>query len=116
MEIWINNLKGQIRTQSQQAEKTDIFRPLLQDDYLEQSRQVAKIIQGRLGLFSNDVVQIRENPLAILSGIYMPALLLELGYLSNLKDEAKLQNKKTREAIAGAIADAIGQFLEQSQL
>ena len=46
----------------------------------------------------------------------MPALLLELGYLSNLKDEAKLQNKKTREAIAGAIADAIGHFLEQSQL
>ena len=116
MEIWINNLKGQIRTQSQQAEKADIFRPLLQDDYLEQSRQVAKIIQGRLGLLSNDVVQIRENPLAILSGVYMPALLLELGYLSNIKDEAKLQNEKTRETIAGAIADAIGQFLEQSEL
>jgi N-acetylmuramoyl-L-alanine amidase len=116
MEIWINNLKGQMRTQSQKVEKVDIFRPLLQDDYLEQSRQVAKIIQGRLGLLSNDVVQIRENPLAILSGIYMPALLLELGYLSNLKDEAKLQNEKTRETIAGAIADAIGQFLEQSEL
>lgn len=116
MEIWINNLKGQMRTQSQKVEKVDIFRPLLQDDYLEQSRQVAKIIQGRLELLSNDVVQIRENPLAILSGIYMPALLLELGYLSNLKDEAKLQNEKTRETIAGAIADAIGQFLEQSEL
>ena len=114
MDIWINNQNGQIRVSN---DKKDVdqngifFRPLLQDDHLEKSRRFAKILQAQLVGQSRRPIKIRENPLAILSNIYMPALLLELGYLSNLDDETKLQNETKRQEISICISEAIVVFL-----
>ena len=115
MDIWINNQNGQIRVSSDKNSDVDqngiFFRPLLQDDHLEKSRRFAKILQAQLVGQSRRPIKIRENPLAILSNIYMPALLLELGYLSNLDDETKLQNETKRQEISICISEAIVVFL-----
>ncbi|MBP94940.1 hypothetical protein CMK18_03215 [Candidatus Poribacteria bacterium] len=115
MDIWINNQNGQIRVSDDKNSDVDqngiFFRPLLQDDHLEKSRRFAKILQAQLVGQSRRPIKIRENPLAILSNIYMPALLLELGYLSNLDDETKLQNETERQEISICISEAIVVFL-----
>ncbi|MCH2576031.1 N-acetylmuramoyl-L-alanine amidase [Candidatus Poribacteria bacterium] len=115
MDIWINNQNGQIRVSNDKKSDVDqngiFFRPLLQDDHLEKSRRFAKILQAQLVGQSRRPIKIRENPLAILSNIYMPALLLELGYLSNLDDETKLQNETKRQEISICISEAIVVFL-----
>jgi len=115
MDIWINNQNGQIQVSNDKKSDADqngiFFRPLLQDDHLEKSRRFAKILQAQLVAQSTHPIKIRENPLAILSSVYMPALLLELGYLSNLEDEAKLQNEINRQEIAICISEAIIAFL-----
>ena len=115
MEVWINNQNGQMQVSKNPDKNINVFRPLLQDDYLDQSRQLAKIVQTQLTHQSSGPIQIRENPLAILSSVYMPALRLELGYLSNQDDEAKLQSETIRQQIAVSISEAIIKFLMRNE-
>ena len=43
----------------------------------------------------------------------VPSVLVELGYLSNLKDEAQLRSARHRRAIAEAIVSAIDYYREE---
>jgi N-acetylmuramoyl-L-alanine amidase len=57
----------------------------------------------------------RSANFVVLRGTNMPAVLLELGYLSDAQDVARLQSPEGRAAIGGAVAQAADLFLATRQ-
>ncbi len=82
-----------------------------QDAYLEQSISVAdeiqKQFQGRVKRRNRGV---KQQPLAVLRGSTMPAVLVELGFLTNPGEEDFLQSKQGKELLASAIYRAIKSY------
>jgi N-acetylmuramoyl-L-alanine amidase len=52
----------------------------------------------------------REAGFAVLTGLDVPSVLIELGYLSNEEEEELLKSKQHREKIVNAIKDAIDEY------
>ncbi len=57
----------------------------------------------------------REASYAVLLSPDVPAVLLELGFVSNASDEKNLQSKRWRKKTLGAVADAIDDYFETEQ-
>jgi N-acetylmuramoyl-L-alanine amidase len=57
----------------------------------------------------------RSAGFRVLKAPDVPSVLLELGYLSNRKDDASLSSAEWREKAAGRVADAIGAFFDSKQ-
>ena len=53
----------------------------------------------------------RQAPFVVLTGATMPAALVELGFISNPDEAARLQAAGTQEQIAAVLAEAIGEFV-----
>lgn len=83
---------------------------LSQEVFLDQSLGFASILHEQLRLATGNLTPLTEIPLATLSEVYMPALLIELGYLSNAANQEKLTDFDSQEAIAGSIGAAIVEY------
>ncbi len=59
-------------------------------------------------------VQVFQAPLVVLQGAAMPAVVIELGYLTNSSDEEALASAERRSRYARSIAKAIGDYLVNS--
>ena len=110
--IYINNSSGKLRSKDPaEVEKGMLsrgkIRALSQEDFLEESRQFATHIQKALEPLSNSPIPLTELPMITLSGVYMPAILIELGYLSNEADEARLTNVANMGSMAVGIIQGI---------
>ena len=84
---------------------------LAQKEHLRQSQSLAEHIQGEL----NSLWQIRDRgvkqaPFRVLKGATMPAVLVEVGFMSNAGDAARLANANHRQRIAEAIFNALNGF------
>lgn len=55
--------------------------------------------------------KIRKEKFRVISGTTMPAVLLEIGYLSNAKEEAELYTEAFQNRVAEAIVSGIRQYL-----
>jgi N-acetylmuramoyl-L-alanine amidase len=53
-----------------------------------------------------------QAPLKPLAAVNMPAVLIELGYLSNTEDEAALVAEKRQDALAQAILDVVSSMID----
>lgn len=107
--IYVNNPNGQLRFPST-ANLTSTGKPintLSQANFLKQSQEFAFVLQRELNSLTETPVVITELPLIALSRVYMPAVLVEIGYLSNVEDLDKLSNPEHVAGIAKAIASAI---------
>ncbi len=58
---------------------------------------------------------VRQAPFVVLTGATMPAALVEVGFLSNPDDAARLARRDSQERIARALASAIVSFLRTPQ-
>lgn len=79
---------------------------------LNQSAVLARDVQERL----NALQEIRDRgvkqaPFVVLTGATMPAVLVEVGFLSNPDEAARLTARPALEALAGALVDALTSFL-----
>ena len=83
---------------------------LSQEDFLNQSLDFASILREQLKTSTENRTPLTEIPLTTLSEVYMPALLIELGYLSNAADLEKLTNFDSQAAIAESIGAAIAEY------
>ena len=83
---------------------------LSQEDFLGQSRDFASILQAQLKTSAEKPIPLTEIPLTMLSEVYMPALLIELGYLSNEANHEKLTDSGSQEAVASRIGTAIVKY------
>ena len=111
--IYLNNPKGQIRFPSttKPALTGQRLKVLTQVNFLKQSHDFARALQTELNFLTETPVQIIDLPLIALSEAYMPAVVLELGYLSNVEDLAKLSNAEYTESVSQAITRALQRYI-----
>lgn len=88
-----------------------IFMTLMQSANLEQSMRFAQIVDKNLkgGPFPTDR-GIWQQPLLVLWKTSMPAVLVELGFISNSADLARLKDSDTRDSIAERLFNAFKEY------
>lgn len=84
---------------------------LAQSQHMAESQRFAKLVQGEL----NQALQLRDRgvkqaPFRVLMGAAMPAVLVELGFVSNPDEEKKLQDPEYRGDLIAALARAVQRY------
>jgi len=84
---------------------------MAQAEHIARSSMLADMIQTEM----NQLAAIRDRgvkqaPFRVLVGADMPAVLVEVGFLSNADEERDMASEAYRERIAGSIATAIDRF------
>lgn len=84
---------------------------LAQSHHMSESQRLAGIIQEEL----NRALELRNRgvkqaPFRVLMGAAMPAVLVELGFLSNPREEERLADPLYRARLAGALVDAVSRY------
>ena len=92
-------------------EESYIFMSLMQNAYLEQSLLVASIISEKLkgGPIKADR-GVWQNPFYVLWKTGMPAVLVELGFISNQNDLSALKQDSQRDKIAVCLFNAFKEY------
>ena len=86
----------------------------IQDKHLIRSKKFAGIIQSELLMITQDPdSSIRGAPLVVLKGADMPAVLIELGYLTHPNESKALVDENFLVLITDAIIKAIEKFLSK---
>ena len=116
IKIYLNNPKGKLRFPSAigQAPSGQRLKILAQANFLKQSRDFAAALQTELNFLTEIPITITELPLIALSEIYMPGVVLELGYLSNARDLEQLSNTAYITSVAQAVTRAIQRYVSSA--
>lgn len=78
---------------------------------LQQSSRLAYAVHERLvSALGAEDHGVKQAPFYVLAGARMPAVLLEVGFISNPAEAAKLRRREYRDRIADAVADGIRVF------
>jgi len=86
---------------------------LAQSKYLKDSAYFAELVQKELDkLWEIPPRGIKQAPLKVLSGVTMPAVLVEIGFLSNPEEEKTMQKDEFLQKIAQSLSKAILDFKE----
>ena len=110
-------LEDDYKTHYQGFDPTDpesyIFMQLMQNAYLEQSVLMASIISEKMkgGPIKSDR-GISQNPFYVLWKTSMPAVLVEMGFISNTTDLVALRRSDMREDIAERLFNAFKDYKE----
>ena len=84
----------------------------IQERYLTSSRKLAEIMQAQIIKITQDPdSSIKSAPLSVLQGADMPAILIELGYLTNPNEGKALSNPEYLALIAEAISKGVKSYL-----
>lgn len=95
----------------------DILVDLAQRETTNRSAQFAQTLIPRLGAVSPLLSNTHRNAgFFVLLAPDVPAVLIETGFLSNPTDERRLSDPRAREAMAGAMADAVDAYFEGPRL
>ena len=88
-----------------------IFMSLMQNSNLEQSIRFAELVEKHLkgGPIKNDR-GVSQDPFLVLWRTAMPAVLLELGFISNANDLAALKSSTDRDKIAERLFKAVQEY------
>lgn len=87
---------------------------LAQSHHMAESQRFASLVQAEL----NQTLSLRNRgvkqaPFRVLMGAAMPAVLVELGFLSNPREESQLEDPEYRRRLVDALARAIGRYKAQ---
>ena len=101
-------------------QRRDRYAPILwdraQSKYLEKSRILADLIKARIDdLDGISSIRIQGAPLLMLQGANMPAILAEIGYLTNPSDEKRLNDRRHLIFLARKIRQAIDDYFERER-
>jgi N-acetylmuramoyl-L-alanine amidase len=89
---------------------------LAQSAHINESSRLAEAIQTQLNIVSKTENRgIKQAPFRVLSGAAMPAVLVEVGFISHPEQEKQLRSAAFQESVAGAIAKAVGDFFARRQ-
>jgi len=84
---------------------------LAQNRYLGESSRLAESVQREMNaLVGTRDRGVRQAPFRVLMGATMPAILVEVGFVSNAEEEARMKDDATKDKIAQALARAIAGF------
>lgn len=88
---------------------------LMRNQYRDQSIKLASAIQKEFTKRGRVDRGVKEQKLAVLMNAGMPAILTELGFLSNPEEEAYMLSEKGQEEIVQNLLDAIKQYKRQTE-
>lgn len=98
----------------EQAQNRPILWDRVQGGYLEKSRLLAGLINIRLdGLEAVEQSRVQGAPLLVLQGADMPAIIIEIGYVTNPAEEKKLIDDRYLADLALAIHQGIDEYFRQ---
>lgn len=87
---------------------------ILQEEYLNQSIDLAAKVQEN---FTNTLNRkdrgVKQAPLWVLDASYMPSVLIEIGFISNVEEGNFLNSDEGQDKVAKAIADAIFSYKKE---
>jgi N-acetylmuramoyl-L-alanine amidase len=88
-----------------------ILGDMIATEHLVESQEFARLALGELlskkGAISRGV---KQAPFVVLMGVQMPASLVEIGFITNAREEGALATDAERERIAENLASAVRQF------
>jgi N-acetylmuramoyl-L-alanine amidase/type II secretory pathway predicted ATPase ExeA len=96
----------------------ELIQKITRNEEISESRQLAVDIQqalaGRLELVSRSETNrgVKRAPFVVLTGAKMPAVLSEISFLSNAKDERLLLQSSQRERIAEGLYSGVAEYLD----
>jgi N-acetylmuramoyl-L-alanine amidase len=120
-----NNLRWDPRNPKLQSAIPDlsyILSDLRQTYKVEESKQLAEQLQqsvlSRLATDYDrvDDLGVKEGPFYVLVGAYMPCVLVEVSFLTNPIDGARLGTSQYRRALAEGIHEGIRRYIAQAKL
>ena len=86
----------------------------IQERYSTSSKKLAEIMQAQIIRITQDPdSRIKSAPLSVLQGADMPAILIELGYLTNPNEGKALADQKFLALLAEAISKGVKRFLSK---
>ena len=95
-------------------EVTNILIDLAQRAAMNQSARFANLLVSHLKKRTKVLRNThRFAGFAVLKAPDIPSVLLELGFLSNLRDERALRTSEYRKKLAGGIAKAVNNYFQQ---
>ncbi len=87
---------------------------LAQAEYLVESQALAASIQGRLNqLLGTQERGVRQAPFVVLEGAQMPAVLVEVAFLSNPDEASQINDPAFQDQVTGQIVQSILEFKAQ---
>jgi N-acetylmuramoyl-L-alanine amidase len=117
-----NSIAG--KSEAKPSAVQDILWDMEQTAYLQDSAYLASDIQKSIVENAHDILQkqkiaggwknrgVRQAPFYVLNRAAMPAVLVEIGYLSNPKDRALMGEKLFQESLAKALAEGVKKYKE----
>src|SRR4030095_14621376 len=99
------------RSPAEQQDLQLILWDLAQAHHMAESQRFANMVQGEL----NQTLQLRDRgvkqaPFRVLMGANMPAVLVELGFISNPDEEKKLQDAAYRSGLIQALVRSVQRY------
>jgi N-acetylmuramoyl-L-alanine amidase len=84
---------------------------ILQEEYLNQSIDLAaKVEENFKGVIDRKSRGVKQAPLWVLDASYMPSVLIEIGFISNIEEGKFLNSDEGQAKIAKAIAEGIATY------
>ncbi|MDD5712503.1 MAG: N-acetylmuramoyl-L-alanine amidase [Smithellaceae bacterium] len=91
----------------------EIIRDMGRTRSLNESVRLAQVLEKYLGnVFPRKGRGLREAPMALLEGIDVPAVVVEMGFATNPEERKLLADEKTEEMLAREMAAAIKAYLQ----
>lgn len=96
---------------AQKDDSGEILKDMEQTIRLNNSVLFAQIVQRNMeGVFPRKGRGLRDAPVQILQSLATPAILLEVGFSTELEDRKRLKDTTVQEAIAGALTRSIREY------
>lgn len=85
---------------------------LMQEEYLEQSIEIASYIEKEfISTAKRKSRGVKQAGFWVLSKTYMPSVLVELGFLTNIKEENFLNSKKGKDLMTKSLFNAVKKYI-----
>jgi N-acetylmuramoyl-L-alanine amidase len=88
-----------------------ILGDLLATAHLADAQEFARMAQRRIATAEASRSRgVKQAPFVVLMGVHAPAVLVEVGFLTNAREEGRLSSTAERERLVSGLADAVGAF------
>lgn len=100
---------------SEDSVVASILDDLAQKAFLQDSERLAVAIQGQLNRLAGIKERgVKQAPFVVLRGAAMPAVLVEVAFISNAKEEEKLKDAAFRAKVADAITLGVRRYFAEA--
>lgn len=88
-----------------------ILGDMIATEHLVESQEFARMAQRRIAIEEGARSRgVKQAPFVVLMGVHMPSVLVEIGFLTNARDEGALAREAERERLAEGLAQAVQDY------